>query len=197
MTFITRQSPVRAEPGRRRKMRRRKKKGAEDVESTHLDGAGSARGFGSAAAGPVPEAFFVAPRNAPRISQPAPGPPCPEGGAAGGILPLRHSVFLGEIRPHPRVGSPSGTLATGRGWGARALLAPTGTLGLGRARGRGTGVETSFFTPLFPCKQRCRQPWPPARCPAELPRSTSAGKAPGAAVPRPSPQQRVLFPSDG
>lgn len=93
-------------------MRRRKKKGAEDVKSAHLDGAGSARSFGSAAAGPVPEAFFVAPRNAPRISQPAPGPPCPEAGAAGGtspggILPLRPRIFLEEIRPHPRVGSPS------------------------------------------------------------------------------------------
>lgn len=78
-------------------MRRRKKKGAKDVESAHLDGAGSARGFGSAAAGSVPKAFFVAPRNAPRISQPAPGPPCSERGRrAGSSLHC-----LGEIRPIP------------------------------------------------------------------------------------------------
>lgn len=82
--------------------RRKKKKAAKDVESAHLDGAGSARSFGSAAAGSVPEAFFVAPRNALRISHPAPGPPRP-----GRDLPGRDppGFFPGEIYPRPRVGS--------------------------------------------------------------------------------------------
>lgn len=78
--------------------RKKKKKAAKDAESAHLDGAGSARSFGSAAAGSVPEAFFVAPRNAPRISQPAPGPPRPGRDPPG--------FFPGEICPYPRVGSP-------------------------------------------------------------------------------------------
>lgn len=47
---------------RRRKRRRKKKRGGCDLESAHLDGAGSAGGFGSAAVGTIPAAFFVAPR---------------------------------------------------------------------------------------------------------------------------------------
>lgn len=62
----------------RRREKKKKKNGAKNLESVHLDGAGSARGFGFAAAGSVPEPFFVAPRNAPRISQPVPGAPFPE-----------------------------------------------------------------------------------------------------------------------
>lgn len=206
--------------------RRKKKKGAKDLESAHLDGAGSARGFGSAAAGSVPAAFFVAPRNAPRISQPAPGPPCPERGRRAGpprAGPSRYRIFLREIcppsqggipraspHPHqplmftwdpqtkkkwvqaapspscpPRVACdvapsrgapchawarwPGGTLATGRGWGARALLAPTGTRGLGRGRGRVTRVETSFL-PRFLRENSA------IGSPAELPRSMSVGE---------------------
>lgn len=99
MTFISRQSRERAGPGRRRKRRRRKKRGAYGLESAHLDGAGSTGGFSFAPAGAIPAAFFVAPRYAPRISQPSPGAPCPERDLQGGSPPRRHRTFSGEISP--------------------------------------------------------------------------------------------------
>lgn len=99
MTFISLQSRVRAGPGRRRKRRRRKKRGAYGLESAHLDGAGSTGGFSFAPASAIPAAFFVAPRYAPRISQPSPGAPCPERDLQGGTPPRRHRTFSGEISP--------------------------------------------------------------------------------------------------
>ncbi|XP_041880620.1 uncharacterized protein LOC121662952 [Corvus kubaryi] len=210
-----------------KRRRKKKKKGAKDLESAHPDGAGSARGFGSAAAGSVPAAFFVAPRNAPRISQPAPGPPCPERGrragppragpsrsgtasSSGKSAPLPRGIPRASPHPQqslmliwdpqtkkkwvqaapspscpPRVACdvapsrgppcrawarrPGWTLATGRGWGARALLAPTGTRGLGRGRGTVTGAETSFLPHFLRGNSAIGSP-------AELPRSISAGE---------------------
>lgn len=157
MTFISRQSRERAGPGRRRKRRRRKKRGAYGLESAHLDGAGSTGGFSFAPAGAIPAAFFVAPRYAPRISQPSPGAPCPERDLQGGSPPRRHRTFSGEISPclrwaphlHPPPQQP---------------LRAYGTLKQKKKGGAGAP------SPSLP-------PSPPPRTPATLP-------PPGISVPR-------------
>lgn len=100
-------------------MRRKKKKGAKDVESAHLDGAGSGRSFGSATAGSVPEAFFVAPRNAPRIFH---QDPLGQSGGGGRDLPGRDPPATAPLLPQGNLSPSQGGIPPGSSPPPAALM---------------------------------------------------------------------------